>query len=84
MKTLTKILLASALTTSVALPAFAAEETTLAERNTFLYANGVETRLPAGMEAFAAADMHGHRTTARPYAVQDRTTRVDLGIASQR
>lgn len=83
MKTFAKILFASALTASFALPALAAEESTLAERNTYIYANGVETQLPAGAEAFAAVHEPRHKAVTRARATQDHINSVDPGIASQ-
>jgi predicted cobalt transporter CbtA len=67
MKIVSKILAASILALSVAAPAFAAEETTLLERNTYTQT--------------APVDARAHAPAPAPKA--QNTTVRDLGIASQ-
>jgi hypothetical protein len=87
MTKLTKVLIASALSLTFAVPALAAEEATLAERNVYLNQNNLTTQ-PAGAEAFAAAPAvtnshrHAHRTHSSP-AVETTNPALDPGISSQ-
>jgi hypothetical protein len=68
MKIVTKLVAASVLALSVAAPAFAAEETTLLERNTYT----------AGMSVDAMAYAPAHaKTTAKSVVIRD------FGISSQ-
>jgi hypothetical protein len=87
MTKLTKVLIASALSLSFAVPALAAEETTLAEHNVYLYQDNVSTQ-PAGAESFAAvpavtkSHLRAHRAHSSP-AVETTDPGLDLGISSQ-
>ncbi len=70
MKILTKLVAASVLALSVAAPAFAAEETTLQERNTYIST--------APLDAMAYAPIHA-QSTAKTVVTSVR----DFGIRSQ-
>jgi len=87
MTNLTKVLIASALSLTFAVPALAAEETTLAEHNVYLNQNNLSPQ-PAGAESFAAvpaatsSHRRAHRTHSSP-AVEIANPAPDLGISSQ-
>jgi hypothetical protein len=87
MTKLTKVLIASALSLTFAVPALAAEETTLAEHNVYLNQNNQATQ-PAGAESFASAPRvtksHSrvHHAHSSP-AVETTNPALDPGISSQ-
>lgn len=82
MKTITKIIFASALTVSAAAPAFAYEGDGTLERNTQISTTGARPQHVVGNHVRAHRAMHA--TDARAYEPADAPVGVDFGIGSQR
>ncbi len=78
MKIVTKLVAASILALSVAAPAFAAEETTLLERNTYTAKTSVDAMAYAPAHAKAGAK----GTPIRNFGIRSQSFR-DFGIGSQ-